>query len=140
MRHQVPVRTAGGEPTQKRNRPKRSFRSAGKITPICGKDHPDWRKPRNGGRRSSSYGNRATRATLHKTSQRGLPAYKYTYPVVVESSRGYKLGNRVQPGVTAGAGYTSRRRLPRRGSRVRATQTHPAYRVTTTHAAISTTT
>ena len=56
------------------------------------------------------------RATLHKTSQRGHPAEKYTYPVVVESSRGYKLGNGVQPGAIAGAGYTSWRRLPRRGT------------------------
>ena len=98
----------GWLPTQKRSRPKdhtplqeRSPRLAEtaqrrpKVLPSCG--------------------NRATRATLHKTTQRGLPAYKYTYPVVVESSRGYKLGNRVQPGVTAGAGYASHRRLPRRG-------------------------
>ena len=50
--------------------------------------------------------NRATQAALHKNTQRGLLAYKYTNPVPVESSRGYKLGNRVQPGVAAGAGYT----------------------------------
>ena len=123
-----------GEPTQKRNRPKRSFRSAGKITPICGKDLK--RSPRlaeTAQRRPKvlpSCTSRATRATLPKTSQRGLPAYKYTYPVVVESTRGYKLGNRVQHGVTTGIGYT--RRLPRRGSRMRATQTHSAYRDTTT--------
>ena len=44
--------------------------------------------------------NRSTLAALHKTSQRGLLAYKYTYPVPVESSQGHKLGNWVQPGVT----------------------------------------
>ena len=79
-----------------------------------------------------SCGNRATWAELHKTTQRGFPAYKYTYLVPVESSRGYKIGNRVQPGVIAGASYTSQRRLLGRGSRVRATLTHPAYRDTTT--------
>ena len=122
VRHCVLVRTAGGyrrnSTTQNSPNAKRSSRSAEtaqrrpKILPICG--------------------NRATQATLPKTPQRGLSAYKYTYPVAGESSRGYKLGNRVQPGLTAGAGYSSRRRLPRRGSRVQATQPHPAYRDTTT--------
>ena len=128
LRHRVPVRTRCGATdaetkTDKINRPpslrERSLRSAEnarrrpKVLPRCE--------------------NRATLAALHKTSQRGLLAYKCTYPVPVVSSQGHKLGNQVQPGVTAGAGRTSRRRVPRRCSRVRArkltlrieTQRHP---------------
>ena len=64
----------------------------------------------------------------------GLGVDKYTYSMVMVSSREYKLRIRlrgVQSGVTAGAGYTRRRRMPRRGSPVRATQTDPAHRDST---------
>ena len=67
---------------------------AKKIVPICG--------------------NRATQATLLKTTQRELSAFKSTYPVAGESNQGYKLGNRVQPGVTAGAGYSGQPGAARR--------------------------
>ena len=43
--------------------------------------------------------NRLTLAALHKTSQYRLLAYKYMYPVAVESNKGHKLGNWLQPGV-----------------------------------------
>ena len=72
---------------------------------IQAKDHtPLWGKC-DGGRRSSRAAETAQRGPrCIKTTQCGLPAYRYKYPVVVESSRGYKLGNRVQPGATARAG------------------------------------
>ena len=50
-------------------------------------------------------------------------------------SPGYKLGDRVQPDVIVGSGFPSWGRLYRRDSRVRTTQTHPAYRDTTTPSA-----
>ena len=52
--------------------------------------------------------NRAKQATLHKTTQRRLLAYKYTYPISIEPSKAHKLGNRVEQYVTAGAGHISR--------------------------------
>ena len=78
----------GGPPTQKRRRTNQPP-SAGKITPIGGERTTEAESP----------------SEVRKTSQRGHLAYKYTYPVPVESSRRHKLGNRVQPGVTAGAGH-----------------------------------
>ena len=67
---------------------------------------------------SPSCGNRATRAALHKTTQRRLPACKHRWLCLWSPAGGTKLGNPVQPGVVAEAGYTSQRRVPRRGSRV----------------------
>ena len=87
---------------------KRSYPFAGKITPIGGNAQ---RRPKV----LPSCGNRAMRATLHKTTQRGLPAYKYTYPVVVESSRGTRLVQAGQPGAVRRDCW-SRLRIPAGGA------------------------
>ena len=102
----------GGLPTQKRRRPKQPP-LAGKITPIGGEGTSEAES-------LSEVREPPTLAALHKTSQRGLLAYQYTYPVPVGSSQGHKLGNRLQPCVVAGAGGTSRGRVPRRCRRAQA--------------------
>ena len=142
VRHRVSVRTVGETDAAERTLLlSRLVRNA--ISQKYQADQlqrsPDWRRPRNGGRRSFRAAKTAPREPLHKTTQRGLQAYNYTYPMVVESSREYKLGNRVQPGVIAGAGFTNRRRLPRRGNRVRALQTHHRAYLDTTTSSIWTT-
>ena len=92
VRHQIPVRTT-------RNYRRRN--EDGQNNSLCEKR--SLRSAENARRRPKTvpiYVNRATLAALHKTSQRGLLAYMYTYPVPVESSRGTSfatLRNASQP-------------------------------------------